>query len=89
MGVWISKSISPLKLCNDMVGKSLHLTISIFLSEVNRMKTQESDELRRKEVRYTNNIYLGLSLLSIVILLVNWESIYSLVDKIFSVIPLP
>jgi len=53
------------------------------------MKTQESDELRRKEVRYTNNIYLGLSTLSIVILLVNWESIYSLVDKIFSVIPLP
>ena len=63
--------------------------MSIFLSEVNRMKTQESDELRRKEVRYTNNIYLGLSTLSIVILLVNWESIYSLVDKIFSVIPLP
>ena len=53
------------------------------------MKKQEVDELRRKEVRYINNIYLGLSTLSIVYLIVNWESVYSLVDKIFSVIPLP
>lgn len=46
-------------------------------------------QLRIKEIRYLDNISKSLVGLAVVILLVSWESLLSLVDKISSVIPLP